>query len=89
VVLRLAVIVGLALGACATPDTVETFCARADECNDLPSGVSRQDCVDVFHSCVDKLTSSQEADWTRMIEGCLSDNSCQLFASCYGQVPWC
>lgn len=82
-------VLGGALAACAQPDTVESFCSRADECNDLPAGVSHQDCVDVFNQCLNKLPTSERNDWERMIDNCVSDDSCQLFANCYAQVPWC
>ncbi|MCE9579273.1 MAG: hypothetical protein K8W52_39480 [Deltaproteobacteria bacterium] len=86
---RAAVALGLALSACATPDTIESLCDRADECNALPDGVSHQDCVDLIGRCAGDLTSSQRADWERMIDDCVSDNSCQLFTNCYASVPWC
>ncbi len=79
----------LALGACGQPDTVQSLCDRAKDCNDYPSGVSEQDCVDLFGKCVDGLTTSERDDWERMINDCLSDNSCQLFDNCYSTVPWC
>jgi hypothetical protein len=89
IVTKVAIAAALALAACATPSTVESFCARAQQCNDIPDGASEQDCIDIFGKCVDGLTTSQRSDWERMIDDCVSDNSCQLFERCYGAVPWC
>ncbi|HTJ40481.1 MAG TPA: hypothetical protein VL463_00235 [Kofleriaceae bacterium] len=84
-----AIAIALSLGACAQPDTVQSLCDRAQECNDYPDGVSHQDCIDLFDKCVDKLTTSQRNDWERLVNQCLSNDSCQLFDNCYGTVPWC
>ena len=85
------VLAGTALYAsgCASPDTVADMCQRAQECNDLPQGTSMQDCSDALHRCVGNLTSSQRDDWERMMGTCLENNSCELFARCYVDVPWC
>ncbi len=74
---------------CASQDTVTEMCQRAQDCNDLGTGVSVQDCIDDRQRCVDKLTSSQRGDWERMMGSCLQNNTCSLFANCYVEVPWC
>ena len=89
IVTKLALATALVAGACASPDTATAFCQRAQDCNDLNVGYSVQDCIDVVHQCVGQLTQSEQDDWYREAEGCISDDSCQLFGSCFTGLPWC
>lgn len=78
---------GLALSALSC-STAKKLCDRFDECDQLESGYTAEECEEDVQSCVDRLSDSDQDDWEGLIDACL-DLNCERFNACYWEVPWC
>jgi hypothetical protein len=63
-------------------DVVAAGCERLDECNNLVSGVSVDECVEMVERNLGAATPSERADWETLMDGCLQFDACSSFIQC-------
>jgi hypothetical protein len=74
----------IALFAVGCSTDTQDFCARLDECNFIKTGNSVEDCVNDMDHGLEDLSSSEQRDAERIMDDCLSFESCAGFTGCIG-----